>query len=180
MVDQQLMSYFKFDDADLYANQNGQFTAKQKARIIQEDKSSRASSRGWGIFLMLIGLLGLVIAIVAGIAESDWGFRIGFGIGFGLIWPVVWGGIGFLLAKDSFEKHDFKLARVQGRANLVAHESYNSSSHTTTVSHELHIGGHEFDVEEDAADVIMQGDEYVIYYVDSTDEILSAEQVSKG
>ncbi len=180
MVDQQLMNYFKFDAADLYANRNGQFTDQQKARIIQEDKSSRASSRGWGIFLMLIGLLGLVIAIVAGIASNDWGFRIGFGIGFGLIWPVVWGGLGFLMAQDSFTKHDFKLACVQGRANLVAHESYSSSSHTTTVSHELHIGGHEFDVEEDAADVIMQGEEYVIYYVDSTDEILSAEQVSKG
>ena len=33
MSDPQLMSYFKFDEADLQANRNGQFTDKQKARI---------------------------------------------------------------------------------------------------------------------------------------------------
>jgi hypothetical protein len=180
MIDQQLMNYFKFDQDDLYANQNGRFTDKQMARIIQEDKSDRASSRVWGGILLFIGLIGLVIAIAAGIADNDWGFRIGFGLGFGVVWPVVWGGIGFMLAKDSFAKHDFKLAMVQGRANIVRRESYSSEHHTTSVYHELHIGGHEFSVQEDMADVIMQGDEYILYYVEGTDKILSAEQVSKS
>ena len=179
MIDQQLMGYFKFDQEDLYANQNGRFTDKQMARIIQEDKSDRTSSRLWGILLMLIGLGGLAGAIAAGIATPDWGFRIGFGLGFGVIWPLVWGGIGFMLAKDSFSKHDFKLAMVQGRANIVRRESYNSEHHTTNVYHELHLGGHEFSVQEDMADVIMQGDEYILYYVDGTNKILTAEQVSK-
>ncbi len=175
MVDQQLMNYFKFDEADLYANQNGQFTDKQKADIIRRDKSSRTGSRIWGGAMMFIGLIGLAGAVLAFVSSEDWGFRIGFGIGFGIIWPLIWGGIGWAIVASSFNKHDFKLARVQGRANLVAHESYNSSSHTTSTYHELHIGGHDFDVEGDMADVIMQGEEYILYYVDSTDQILSAE-----
>lgn len=91
MIDQQLMNYFKFDQDDLYANQNGRFTDKQMARIIQEDKSDRASSRLWGGILLFIGLIGLLSAIAAGITDNDWGFRVGFGLGFGVVWPLVWG-----------------------------------------------------------------------------------------
>jgi hypothetical protein len=67
---------------------------------------------------------------------------------------------------------------AQGRANIVRRESYNSERHSTSVWHELHLGGHEFRVGEDMADVIMQGDEYILYYVDGTHKILSAEQVA--
>jgi hypothetical protein len=177
VIDTQLMNYFKFDQDDLYANQNGRFTDKQRVRLIQEDKSDRRSGLVWGIILMGIGAIGLVIAIVAGLANSDWGFRIGFGCGFGIVWPLVWGGIGYAMMSDSFSKHEFKLARVQGRVNIVRSESYSSQSHTTSVHHELHIGGQEFRVDEDLANVLMQGEEYALYYVDGTNKILSAESV---
>jgi hypothetical protein len=42
MIDQPLMDYFKFDQADLNANENGQFTEKQK------DGSSKRISRTEG------------------------------------------------------------------------------------------------------------------------------------
>ncbi len=180
MVDPQLINYFKFDQADLLANQAGYFTDKQRARLITEDKSDRKWSLIGGIFLTLIGLGGLIGAFAAGIASNDWGFRIGFGIGFGVIWPVVWGGIGVALISSALSKHQIKLASVQGRVNIVRRESYSSEHHTTSVYHELHIGGQEFSVKEDLADVMMQGDEYILYYVDGTSEILSAELVSKA
>ncbi len=180
MIDAQLMSYFKFDQNDLYANQSGRFTDQQMNRIMQEDKASRKSSRGFGMLLMFIGLIGVAGAIFAGISSDSWAFRIGFGIGFGIIWPLIWGGLGYAIAADSFGKHDFKLQRVQGRANIVRGETYNSSTHTHSEYHELHIGGHEFSVEGDVADVIFQGEEYVVYYVDRTDEILSVEPLSKA
>ncbi len=82
--------------------------------------------------------------------------------------------------KGAFSKHQFKLAQVRGRVNIVRRESYSSQNHTTSVYHELHIGGQEFSVEEDLADVLMQGDEYILYYVDGTDEILSAELVARA
>lgn len=176
-IDTQLMEYFKFDQNDLYANQNGKFTDKQMAHVIQKDKQDRTGNRGSGVFLGCIGLLGIIIAIVAGIATPDWGFRIGFGLGFGVIWPLVWGGIGYMFVKDTVGKHEFKLARVEGRANIVRHESYNNDTHSSSVSFDLHIGGHTFDVAGDTADVIFQGESYAIYYVDSTDEIMSVEHL---
>ncbi len=180
MLDAQLMSYFKFDQDDLYANRQGCFTDKQMAHIIATDKADRKANRGWGIALMAIGLLGIVVAVVVGLSTDSWAFRIGFGLGFAVIWPLAWGGFGWLLAGDSFKKHDFKLAQVQGRANIVRAESYNASTHTRSVWNELHLGGHDFTVREDIADVIFQGEAYTIYYVDSTDEILSVELMPKG
>jgi hypothetical protein len=178
MTDQPLMDYFRFDTDDLYANQNGRFTDKQKANLIAQDKSRRKSGLGLGIFLAVVGLIGPIIAIIAGIANPDPGFIIGFGLGFGLIWPLVWGGIGYLMIKSAFEKREFNLAQVQGRANIIARESTDSDGHHHTYF-ELHIGGHTFGARQDMADVIMQGDEYIVYYVPSTDDIVSVEPITK-
>ena len=180
MSDQALMAYFKFDTDDLYANQNGRFTEKQKVRLTQLDKSRRNMSRGFGIFLALVGLIGPVIAIVAGIANRQLAFIIPFGCGFGLIWPVVWGGIGYMLIRSAYAKREFKVESVRGRANIVRRESTSTDSdgHTSTSTYyELHIGGQTFRVQRDTADVIMQGDEYILYYVGSTRDIMSVEEV---
>ena len=178
MIDQQLMDYFKFNQADLMANQRGQFTARQSARIVKEDASDRSGSRVFGIILLFIAAIGFFGAVAAILVDDDWGFRIGFGLGFGCIWPLVWGGLGFGLLSSSFSKREFVLAKVQGRVNIIREESYSSSSHTTSITHELHIGGKQFNVEDDLADVLMQGDEYILYYIAGTDKIMSAELVS--
>lgn len=177
MINQQLMDYFKFDQADLIANQRGQFTTKQSARILQEDKSNRGGSRVFGIILLFIAAIGFFGAVAAIITDDDWGFRIGFGIGFGCVWPLIWGGLGFGLLSSSFGKHEFVLAKVQGRVNIVRAESHNSD-HTIHITHELHIGGQQFNVRADLADVMMQGDEYILYYIANSSEIMSAEWVS--
>ena len=180
MVDRQLMDYFKFDMDDLHANEQGQFTDKQRARLVTEDKSSRTWSMVGGSAMMLIALIGLVGALFAVTQDHDPGFQIGFGLGFGCLWPLIWGGLGFFVIRGALSKHDIKLAKVQGRVNIVSRESYSSQSHTTSTYYELHIGGQEFSVEGDLADVLMQGDEYILYYVDGSSEILSAELVSKA
>lgn len=172
----QLMDYFKFDQADLEANRHGQFTEKQRQRLVQEDKSSRTWSMVIGVVLVLIAAAGFFGAVAGWIGDSDWGFRIGFGLGFGCIWPLIWGGLGFVLLSTSFSKHQFMLARVQGRANIIRTESH-GSDHTTHINYELHIGGQEFNVQSSAGDVIMQGEEYILYYIADSDEILSAETV---
>lgn len=181
MSDQLLMDYYKFDADDLYANQSGRFTDKQKLRLTALDKSRRKASMGLGIFLVIIGLIGPTIAIASSIGNPDIGFIIGFGIGFGLVWPLIWGGIGYMLIKGAREKKEFTVASVQGRANIVARESRTTDSdgHTSTHTYyELHIGGHTFSAQRDVADVIMQGDEYTVYYVPATDDIVSVEAAS--
>lgn len=182
MPEKQLMEYFHFDTDDLYANQNRRFTEKQRARLISLDKTRRKTSLVIGIVLAVIGVIGPIIAIAAGIANPDPMFILGFGCGFGLIWPAVWGGIGFVMIKGAMGKTVFKLASVQGRANIVARESRSTDSdgHTsTTIHHELHVGGVTFGVNRSIADVIFQGDEYIIYYVESTKDIVSVEEIRK-
>jgi hypothetical protein len=65
VVDQQLMNYFKFDMDDLHANEQGQFTDKQRARLTTEDKSSRTWGMIGGSGLILIALIGLAGAVFA-------------------------------------------------------------------------------------------------------------------
>lgn len=182
MADQELMQYFKFDSDDLYANQNGRFTEKQRVNLMALDKSRRRTGMVMGIILAVIGAIGPIIVILSALGNPGLGFLIGFGIGFGLIWPLIWGGIGYVMIKGATGKTVFKVASVQGRANIVARESRSTDSdgHTsTTIYHELHVGGVTFGVNRNIADVIFQGDEYIIYYVEATKDIISVEAVSK-
>jgi hypothetical protein len=188
MAGEQLMTYFKFSEADLAANKQGQFTDSQKARLVKEDRSDRTGSIIWGGLLLLIGLIGIVIAVAAGIADPDWGFRIGFGCGFGVIWPLVWGGIGVMLMNRAFAKFSVQLLRAEGPVNIVKAERSSTSTDSDGFSHtthywvtELHIGGKSFDVTSDLADIMMQGDTYAIYHTEgSENDILSAELLSKA
>ena len=180
MEDEKLKSYFKFDEGDLQANRHGQFTEQQKARLASDEKSANGCTRVMSSGMILIGLIGLAGAVGAWLAaaQNDWAFKIIFGILFGLVWPLIWGGLGVKMLAFSFAKTEFTVARAQGRVNIVREEKYNSSTHTRHEDHELHLGGVTFDVDEDLADVIMQGDEYIFYYVPGNKAILSAEFVS--
>ena len=188
MGDSHLMNYFKFDEADLAANRNGQLTDKQKSRLIKEDRRDRTWSVVGGGFLILIGLVGLVIAIAAGMADPDWGFRIGFGLGFGCIWPVVWGGIGVTILRRAFSKFQVQLERATGPVNIIKAERTSTSTDSDGFTHtshyfvyELHIGGKSFDVQPNLADIMMQGDTYAVYFTEgSENDILSAELISKA
>ncbi|MGA7193471.1 MAG: hypothetical protein WBW94_07545 [Anaerolineales bacterium] len=188
MSDPQLMNYFNFNEADLQANRNGQLTEKQKGRLVKEDKRDRTGSIIGGGFLILIALIGVVIAIAAGAADPDWGFRIGFGLGFGCIWPLAWGGVGYFILSRAFAKFQVQLKRAEGPVNIInaertsTHTDSDGFSHTSHYFvHELHVGGKSFDVEATLADVMMQGDTYALYFTEgSENDILSAELISKA
>lgn len=188
MSDQQLMDYFKFDGVDLQANQNGQFTEKQRARMIKDAKSGGIWDNLGAYIFLLIALIGLAVAIpavMAGIQSSNLVPNIALGLSFGCIWPLVWGGIGVrsLMYSNSF-KHDFKLARVQGYANIESRQPYSSDSMVYT----LHMGDKTFNVDKSLTEVLMPGAEYIVYYyirddldaLISTKNILSAELISKA
>jgi hypothetical protein len=190
MVDQKLKDYFKFDEADLSANQNGQFTEKQTARILKGDKSNRIGDNIGAYILLLIALIGLVVAVpVIGAAvfkSADWGTAIAIGLSFGCIWPLVWGGLGVRsLFFTSSSKHKFSLAKAQGVVNLESRQTYDSNNRPDIIVYTLHIGGKNFKADKSLTDVIMQGKEYAIYYyilddlsaLLSTKNILSAELI---
>ena len=186
MEDQKLKNYFQFDATDLQANQNGQFTEKQKARMIKDSKSGGISENLGAYIFLFIGLIGFVVAIAAGIANPDWAFRIGFGLSFGCIWPLAWGGIGVrYLINGSSSKHQFRLAKVQGVANINSRQTYDLNNRPDIVVHTLNIGGRNFEADAGLAQAITQGAQYIMYYyvrdnfdgLVSTKNIVSAESV---
>ncbi len=60
------------------------------------------------------------------------------------------------LSEDSLKK-------AQGPVNIVRQESSGEHGHFNT-GYYLHIGGKQFNVDEDLADVMVQGDVYAVYY----------------
>jgi len=174
--DEKLKEYFKFDAVDLDANRQGQFSEKQQIRLIEADR--RIQRRfGWrSIPLFLIAGIGPLAAISAGdFFGLSWKIIWGFG------WTGVWGGIGLVMLLSSLSKpKPLALAKVKGNVNIVRERSYRSSTRRHSTSLQLCIGRHSFDAEEYIADVLMQGNEYILYYEKDWEEIVSAELVTQA
>ena len=180
MQDQKLMDAFKFDESDLQANRNGGFSDAQKKRITS-DQASSYNSYAWTAGCaapLALGLCGWAFyLILKGNFNSNGGLVINLGI-----WGFISLVVALLAIRGIFSKHQFRLAKVQGPINIVREVVHGQHGHTS-VYHELHVGGNEFSVDEGLADVMMQGDEYIIYYdMDNNDigNILSAELISKA
>ena len=188
MEDQKLKAYFQFDAADLQANQNGQFTDKQKARMAKDSKSNGIMDNLGAYIFLFIALIGVAVALVSilpGIQSSNFLPMLPFVLGFGCIWPLVWGGFGVRgLFASSSSKSQFSLARVQGFANIESRQTY-SNGNPDNVVYTLHIGGKNFKADQGLSQVITQGTQYVFYYyikddltaLISTKNILSAELI---
>jgi hypothetical protein len=180
MEDQKLMDYFHFDESDVSANRNGVLTEKQKTRILAELNSARKGRTRLAYFLFFLAAIGLAIAVgIWFVPESGWGLRIGFGIGFGLVWPAMYGLMGFAFL-PSASYMDLELASETGRVNIVRTESHNTQSHTTSSRYDLYIGSRRFIVDHRIGNVLIQGDEYTVYYLKNSNKVISAEFVSRG
>ncbi len=197
MIDQRLKDYFKFDEADLQANRIGQITDKQKARLVKENTSSQVGRVIGGIFLLLIGLVGLALAAgtiwAAGFpsfAQDGLGVWVLF-----ILWEIGWliFALGFFIwgsrvLKRGFQGFSVTLQRVMGPINIIKVERTSTHTDSDGFSHtshyfvyELHIDGQSFDVESNLADITMQGDTYAVYYTEgSENDILSAELISNA
>ena len=203
MDNQALKDFFNFDDADLSLNRLGQISGKQKAVLIQADKTKRTLGTAAGILFGVIALIGLCGGVAMTLITLGVGFSAGQnlqerlalgmglgpafgligGISFGCIWPLVWGGLGFLFYKITHSKFQVQLLRVEGPINIVrelrsSYSRHHSHSHHVNV---LHVGGKSFDVSGDLANIMMQGDTYAFYYTEGSQrKILSAELISKA
>lgn len=180
MEDQKLKEYFKFDETDLSTNRSGSLTEKQKVRLTAELKSERTKKTLLAYFLFFLAAIGVIGAVVIWfIPESSLGMRIGFGIGFGLVWPAVYIFMGLIfLPPPSYT--DLELASATGQINIVKVESRNTSAHTTSSRYDLYIGNRRFVVDHRIGNILVQGDEYVVYYLKNSSRIVSAEFISQG
>jgi hypothetical protein len=180
MSDLTLEKHFHFNEGDLNANRNGRLSDRQLKRLGVQAASHKKSALGFGIVLLGIASIGVIAGVVGLLNMKGMVERIAAGALFGLLWPYIWGGLGIGMIKSAIKQPNFELQTAQGPINIVKDESYDSTNQTYSVFHELHIGGCQFDVEGDLADLMMQGDEYAVYYLKDREEIVSAELISKA
>ena len=88
-----------------------------------------------------------------------------------ILWPSVWAGKGLQIIRAARASQDPRLQTVNGRAQLIRHSDED---------HVLQVGEVEFDLEGNPACVIMEGDEYTVYYLEATTVILSVDIPTGG
>ncbi len=123
---------------------------------------------------------------ITGLREHEPGAAVG-SFAAAAVWALIWGGIGIGMLYGGIQsgtkdRSKVLLKKAVGPVNLVGVEKHTGGEHPTTyVDHELHIGPVAFDVEEEVAGFMMQGDVYAIYYVTQMDgsgrQVLSAEKL---
>ena len=190
MEDQKLKDYFKFDEEDLQANRNLDFSEKQKKDLSSRDISTIQRRRRAAVIFFFLGIL-LWLVVIGFLIFKGVGYLEQNAVDLICLGP---GGLVFLLAsiyifRSSFSiQQNYLLKKVEGPINIVRTERTKADSvtHNTEryVTYELHIGAITFDVAADLANIMMQGDGFAIYYTEGNDNfssrIWSAELISKA
>ena len=172
MDEASLMTAFDFDADDLFANQHGRLSDRQTRRLGESDRSAVRT----GMFLLLLGIAGPIAAIVAA-AMTPRVCRDHFLRHSG----------GHHLAGDldrcrlphaegSVQNTLLKVASTRGRARIVRHTSPSGAEdEAPIVDYELQIADQVFDVEPGMTRAIVADDDYIVYYLEATSDILSVE-----
>ncbi len=190
MADERLERYFHFDEQDLQANRSGQFSEKQKTRLVREDKYTRKWSLIGGGLLLLIAAIGPFGAVGGWNQFEDLPTKLIFVAGFGVLWTLIWGSMAWRQIRRALFRHEFKMGRAQGRARVVQASSP-AGNGRVTFHHELQIGGERFLATTFLGEIV-QGTEAIVYFIDRTaddpynkagiymsDNVLSIELVEK-
>jgi hypothetical protein len=181
MEDEKLEAYFKFDEADLQANRNGQFSGKQKQRLTEMDQSRLSGRVFAGIVFIGVATAGLVITLWLGVSVQNPILTMLFGFFFGLVWPLLWGALGVYLLRTSSSKQKYKLGKVQGHIRFSRH--INTRTRNPVYGYiVLHVATKRFDVPENFPTIMKPGDEFLVYYITTagTSKILSAVLVAQA
>jgi len=171
MNEQRLRKFFHFTEADLLANSRGGFSETQRQRLSQQAKAEQASARSSAVILFVIAAAGLAIGLTIGsIAPMGMG-RILILVFMGVLWPFAWAGKGVNILLAARKLQEPRLRQVSGPVHILRHED---------AEYVLQVEGHDFDLDGNPSGVIMEGDEYIVYYLEATEEILSMEYLARG
>jgi len=166
MDERRVRKFFHFTENDLLANRRGQLSEPQKRRLSQAARAEQASARSSAAILFVVAAAGLAIGITIGsIAPAGIG-RILILLLMGILWPSVWAGKGVQIIRAAKVLQEPRLRTASGQVRIVHH---GEGEYT------LQVEGLAFDVDGNPSGAFMQGDEYRIYYVEATDEILSVD-----
>ena len=167
MDDQALKDYFEFDENDLAANRNGEFSARQKQKISSEYKD--ISNDG-----LKLGLPTAALAVILLLVNIIFFRKLGSDAFATVVFMLVSAGLGYLGLRSAYKtrKVDFSKFMVRQVAGPVRIEPGQYGNYF------IHIGEEQFDVDDKVTGSMNQGDAY-IFYLDSRDnEVLSVERLS--
>jgi hypothetical protein len=159
-----LRRLFHFNEEDLAANRRGHFSEKQIVRLDAEAKRERKSSCGSAAILFLIAAAGMAIGIVIGSISPTQIGQIAMYLCMGAVWPLAWAGKAVQIILAANRLNQPALSFVRGPVEVVPHGD---------MEYVLRIDGTEFDVDGNPTGAFRKGEEYTIYYVASTQEIIS-------
>lgn len=164
MDERRLRRVFHFTEADLAANRGGQLSENQKNRLIAEARAEQKSARESATILFVIAAAGLAVGVTIGsIAPTALGRTLVLFF-LGILWPSAWAAKGVRIIRAARTFQEPRLRAVSGRAHTKRHPDG---------SYGLQIGELEFDLDDNPAGAIIEGDVYALYYLEATDEILS-------
>jgi hypothetical protein len=184
MAEDELEKILDFDESDLYANRNGYLTEKQKKKLTKDEKSTK-----WLMWILTIVCGGLAIApwvllVVSKVTGELSGSisRILTSYVSIIIWSLLWGFFANIWFQSTRDKYTYKLQTVEGSVNYI-HDSWDGTHGAQHHSVELHVARKKFeDFDTALVDVMVQGDEYALYYLDDSPRgriIVSAEMEEK-
>ena len=166
MDERRLGRLFHFNQDDLAANRRGRFSEKQITRLEAEARKARKSAWESAAILFVIAAAGMAVGIGIGSIAPSLLSQVAMYMFMGTLWPLVWAGKGIQIILAANARQEPRLWFVKGQVRVVHH---GEGGYT------IQVGGFEFDVDGNPSGVFVEGDEYTIYYVQGTEEILSVD-----
>lgn len=159
-----LRRLFHFSEEDLAANRRGHLSEKQITRLSAHAKQERKSAWGSAAILIVIAIVGMAIGIIIGSISPTQIGQIAMYSCMGALWPLAWAGkaVQIILAANALNTP--RLSFVRGPVQVIHHADR---------EYTLQVDGIEFDVDGNPSGAFAEGDEYTIFYVEQTREILS-------
>jgi hypothetical protein len=164
MDELRLRRLFHFNEEDLAANRRGYFSEKQVVRLAAEAKRERKSAWGSAVILFAVAALGMAIGIIIGSISPTQIGQIAMYSCMGAIWPLAWAGKGIQMILAANALSEPHLSFVRGPIQVTHHGDK---------EYTLRVDGTEFDVDGNPSGAFVDDEEYTIYFVRATHEILS-------
>jgi hypothetical protein len=164
MDELRLRRLFHFNEEDLAANRRGFFSERQITRLGEDARRERKSAWGSATILFAIAAAGMAIGIIIGSISPTQIGQIAMYSCMGAIWPLAWAGKGVQMILAANTLNEPRLSFVRGPVQVVHHGDR---------EYTLQVDGIEFDVDGNPSGAFSEDQEYTIYFVQSTQEILS-------
>ena len=187
-----LKEFWKFDDSDLAANRTGQLSENQKTFLVSEYKNQRKVFFGVGgvvavIFLcipvLVIGSRVVIPAILLGDFQVQNLLPVGIGVGtiLSILVPLLLV-VGIYLLRAG-KQADLSIQRAGGRAvyssgtKRIRNPGNSAKPYDDVRVLYLSIGDKKFEVHDGLKEIILEGEEWNIYYTSYPFKFLSGEKV---